>query len=414
MSVHSKYTPEELEQHKAAKELLVREAEKLQDSTEWKEAAQRFKEMQQEWRVIGPSPAEDSELLYQNFRAACDHFFERRTRSLQNQELERIDNLYRKTELCEQAESLASDEDPVSAMEESKGLMAAWKEIGPVPREKSDALWARFRAAQDAVYQKLRAHLETRDHERAENLRQKVRLCEEVEIIVEKDDFADYSQRIIEIQEEFRGIGHVPKEEADTVWNRFRAACDRFFERKGVIHEQLEANRMTNLEKREALLAETQTLKESLDWQDATERFKSLQEEWKAAFPVPREHNDRLRDGFREACDYFFERKRIHFEEKKRQWQKNQAVWRANMEKVIIRKEEEIERLEAAIEYDRNHMAEWMARKEKLPVELKSIDFNLEIEEKIEKAKSAMERKQAMISQLQFDIEEIRNKLEQS
>jgi hypothetical protein len=413
MSVHNRYTPEELEQHRAAKELLVKEAERLQHSTEWKDTAQRLKDMQQEWRDIGPVPAEVSEALMLRFRSACDHFFGKRTLFLQNQELERIDNLYRKIELCERSEALVSKDDPVEAMEESKQLMLDWKGIGPVPREKSDALWERFKSTQDAVYQKFRVYLDAKDLERDENLKMKTKLCEEVEFISGKDDFAEYSQRIIEIQDEFKNIGHVPKEHADAVWNRFRAACDMFFERKGTMHQQYEADRNTNLEIRERLLAEALVLKEALDWSVATERFKALQEEWKVAWPVPKEHQERLKDGFREACDHFFERKRIFFEEKKKQWQKNQAVWRANMEKVISRKEEEITRLEAAREFDRNHLAEWMLRMEKLPAELKSIDLKMEIEEKIEQTKGSIERKEAMISQLQVDIEEIRNKLAQ-
>lgn len=395
-----------------AKELLCREAEQLQNSTEWRETAEKLKELQQKWKQTGPLyPREVADELYTRFRKACDTFFENRTRAFQNQELERIDNLYRKTELCELAESLQNLEDPDEAAEEMQKLFAEWKQIGPVPREKSEALWERFKAAQDKAFQRRKLKFEEKDREREENLKLKEALCEEAEALAGREDITEVTPLIISLQERWKSIGPVPREKTDDLWERFRKNCNRFFERKTEFHNQLDEQRLANLIVRQNLCKTAESLKESVEWHDTSEKIKQLQQEWKAAWPVPKDEGDKLWDDFRASCDHFFERKRVHFEEKRVEWQKNQAVWRMNMEKAMARKTEEIARLEAAMEYERNHFTEWQLRLEKLPAELKSVDMKLEIEEKLERSKAELERKQAMIRQLEADIADIQNKL---
>lgn len=409
---NSARSPETQEQVLKTKEQLCREAERLQNNTEWRETAEKLKELQQEWKQTGPLfPREVADELYARFRKACDTFFENRTRAFQNQELERIDNLYRKTELCELAESLQNLEDPDEAAEEMQKLFAEWKQIGPVPREKSEALWERFKAAQDKAFQRRKLKFEEKDREREENLKLKEALCEEAEVLAGREDIAEVTPLIISLQERWKSIGPVPREKTEELWERFRNSCDRFFERKTEFHNQLDEQRLANLIVRQNLCKTAESLKDSVEWHDTSEKIKQLQQEWKAAWPVPKDDGDKLWDDFRASCDHFFERKRVHFEEKRIEWQKNQAVWRMNMEKALARKTEEISRIEATMEYERNHFTEWQLRLEKLPAELKSVDMKLEIEEKLERSQAELERKQAMIRQLEADIADIQNKL---
>jgi hypothetical protein len=404
-------TPEELALNKTRKETICREAETLKESTQWRETAERLKAMQQEWKEIGPVPYEESEMLNQRFRSACDVFFENRTRNFQQQELERIDNLYRKTELCEKAEALHSLEELQVALDTVQELFQEWKSIGPVPREKSEPLWERFRAAQDALYQRRRIQHVTLDQSREENLSLKTALCEEAETFAMRDDFETATPQIIDLQGRWKAIGPVPREVSDALWERFRNACDAFFRRKNAHYGDIDDQRQQNLKLREQICKEAVKLRESIEWNETTDKIKQLQADWKAAWPVPKEDSDKLWETFREACDSFFERKRIHYEEKRKTWLKSQAVWRANMEKLIERKEEEITRLEAAIGYEHSNMEEWQIRLDKLPPELKSIDLKPEIEGKIDKARQEIERKEAMIRQLHEEITEIQQKL---
>lgn len=404
--------PEELDRNLKAKEALCREAERLKESTLWRETADRLKEMQQEWKTIGPVPAEFSESIYQKFRTACDAFFENRTRSFQNQELERIDNLYRKLEICDKAEALKNHGNLEEAAAEMHQLFVLWKEIGPVPREKTDALWDRFRTAQDVIFQKRKVVFEEKDREREENLKAKTALCIEAETLAGSDDFHDTAARIIALQEQWKATGPVPKEQADAIWDRFKSSCDHFFQRRNAHLNMLDEQRLANLITRQRISQEAIQLRESLEWNETSDKIRQLQLEWKQAWPVPKDEGDMLWDTFRGACDHFFERKRIFFEEKRKSWQKNQSVWRMNMEKVIARKEEEIVRLEAALEFERNHITEWQLRLEKLPGELRSIDMKMDIEEKIARSHAELERKQSLIAQLITDIADIRIKLE--
>ncbi len=405
---------EELSTNKSAKEKLCLEAEKLAQSTSWRETAERLKEMQQLWKEIGPVPYEDASLLNQRFRAACDLFFQNRTRNYQEQELERIDNYYRKTELCVQAEGLKDSDDLHEAIEQVQELFRQWKEIGHVPREKSDAIWERFRSAKDALYEQRRQQFEEMDKARQQNLVLKRNLCAEAEALCSRTDFDEVTPLILELQERWKETGPVPKVDHEPLWERFRLACDTYFNNKKAHHEELDEVRQLNLSKREAICKEAVALKDAIEWHETTDKIKQLQADWKAAWPVPRQESDTLWETFREACDTFFERKRIHFEEKRKTWQKSQAVWRANMIKLIERKEEEITRLEAAVGFEENHIEEWQARLENLPAELKSIDMKMEIEEKIEKSQEEKARKIAMIQQLHEEIEEIQQKLAQA
>jgi hypothetical protein len=409
---NSSLNSETQEQILKAKELLCREAERLQNSNNWRETAEKLKELQQEWKQSGSlMPRELADELYARFRKACDTFFENRSMAFRNQEMERMDNLYRKTELCELAEALKNLEDPDEAAEEMQKLFAEWKQIGPVPREKNDALWERFRVAQDVAYQRRKQKFEDKDREREENLKLKEALCIDSEALAAREDFAEVTPLIISLQERWKSIGPVPREKTEEIWERFRSNCDIFFERKSAYNNELDEKRLANLIIRQNLCKTIDSLKESVEWQDTSEKIKQLQQEWKAAWPVPKDEGDKLWDYFRASCDHFFERKRIHFEEKRIEWQKNQAVWRMNMEKTILRKQDEVTRLEASLEFENNHMAEWQLRLKSLPAELKSLDMKLEIEEKLVKSQAEMERKLAVIRQLETDIAEIRNKL---
>jgi hypothetical protein len=116
-----------------------------------------LKSYQAEWKQVGPAPKEKSEELWKRFRAACDAFFERRKAAFAAEDEERAANLKKKEELVARVEALASAEDPEQAMADCKAIQAEWKKIGPVPKADGDAIWAKFRAACDRVFERGRA-----------------------------------------------------------------------------------------------------------------------------------------------------------------------------------------------------------------------------------------------------------------
>ncbi len=141
------------EENRQRKEALCVRAEELSTSTDWRETTEAMKALQAEWKTIGPCGKEADEALWQRFRAATQSFFERRAAAFQDRDREEQENLRRKEELCAAAEALTYAADPVAATEEAKILQAEWKTIGPVRRDRAEALWQRFRAACDKIFE---------------------------------------------------------------------------------------------------------------------------------------------------------------------------------------------------------------------------------------------------------------------
>ncbi len=138
----------------ATKTALIAQAEALADSTDWSKTAARFRELQKTWEDTGPVPGDPARNLAQRFRAACNTFFTRRRDALRSKKEEWNENLARKEALCERAEQLTESTEWDTAASEVKKLQVEWKTIGPVRREKSQAVWSRFRSAADSFFER--------------------------------------------------------------------------------------------------------------------------------------------------------------------------------------------------------------------------------------------------------------------
>jgi hypothetical protein len=141
------------------------------------------------------------------------------------------ESLAQKEALCQQAEALADSTDWLRTTDELKALQARWKEIGPAPRHRAEAVWHRFRAACDRFFTRRDEDRKRRDHEHAANLARKLALCTQAEASADSTDWETSAAAIRKLQAEWKTIGPVAKKKSDAVWQRFRAACDRFFDR---------------------------------------------------------------------------------------------------------------------------------------------------------------------------------------
>ena len=133
---------------------LIERAEAVADSTDWIKTADELKKLQAEWQQIGPVPRQDTKLTWKRFRDACDRFFTRRNADLSERKETWTANLAKKDALCARAEELASSREWERAAAEIRRLQAEWKTIGPVRRNKSEAIWQRFRSACDAFFER--------------------------------------------------------------------------------------------------------------------------------------------------------------------------------------------------------------------------------------------------------------------
>ncbi len=309
---------------------LYNEIRELADSENWQETTPKIKAVQNLWKEIGPIPRAMEKDLQRSFQEICDTFFTRRRSFYEQLDEERRENLKQKRRLCEEAEALSESADFKSTLSRIKELQASWKEIGPIPRSKGDALWKRFHSACNRFFHHL-------DEERLANLRKKELLCDQVETLVEsipknredtvdaedtvnrdsddKEKISKIRRSIIDLQKEWKTIGPVPKESDNAIWDRFRKPCDVFFDRYedhfAAVLDQLSQNQTL----KEELLVEALQLSESTEWKAARARLINLQAEWKKIGPAPRKRNQKLWNNFRAACDTFFDRSKRFYEE---------------------------------------------------------------------------------------------------
>lgn len=216
----------------AKKEELAARVEALVDSPDVKETAELIKALQEEWKAVGHVPDKaKGDAVWKRFRAACDKFFARRKEQFEVVDAARQANLAKQEELIAAVEKLATSTDWKRTGDEIKQLQADWKAVGPVPRDKSEATWKRFRAGCDTFFAARAAHWAQLDQERAENLKAKQLLCEKVEALADAPDVEEAMGIVKTLQAEWKAIGPAPKDVADDIWNRFRAAGDKIFDR---------------------------------------------------------------------------------------------------------------------------------------------------------------------------------------
>ena len=147
----------EREQSLARRVELVEEAERLSESTDWLKTAQRLTALQAEWKTLGPGPRKEQQALWGRLRQACSAFFTRRKADLAGRKQEWAANYEKKQALCVRVEALLEAEDLKEAIEEVKRIQREWKTVGPIRRNRSDAIWQRFRTACDGVFDRLNA-----------------------------------------------------------------------------------------------------------------------------------------------------------------------------------------------------------------------------------------------------------------
>ena len=223
-------------------------------------------------------------------------------------EWQRWANLQVQEELCREMEALKAEESLDVAGRRMRELQARWKQVALAPRAQGEAMWRRFKAAQDEVFMRTSAHLAAQNEERARNLTAKLALCERAEALADSTDWVRTAAEMQGLQAEWKKIGPVSRGREKAVWERFRAACDKFFTRRQEDLKHRKEEWAANLGKKEALCEKAEALADSADWEDAAAQLKRLQAEWKTIGPVRKSKSDAVWQRFRGACDRFFER----------------------------------------------------------------------------------------------------------
>ena len=194
-------------------------------------AATEMRALQEKWKPVAAAPRSQAEALWTRFKAAQGQVYEKCKDYFSQQAAERQEALKKKEALCDRAEALAESTDWVRTAEAMKTLQAEWKAIGPVTRGREKAVWERFRKACDTFFTRRQNDMKQRKQDWGENLARKEALIAEAEQLAQSTQWDQAAARLKALQVEWKTIGPVKKSKSDQVWERFRAACDRFFER---------------------------------------------------------------------------------------------------------------------------------------------------------------------------------------
>ena len=298
-----------------------------------------FRALQDRWKEIGPVPAAENSNLWNNYHFLVEKFFDKVRIGRELRDLDMKKNLDAKIELCEKAEELLDEKSITKAFKALQKLHEDWKEVGPVPQDKKDEIWERFKAATDKINQIRREHYAQIEEEQTGNLEAKKALCEKAEELIVEDytsvnAWQKKSDELSEIFGVWKTIGPASKKDNEEIWQRFRGTMDAFFAKKKEFFATLKDRQTENLERKTQLCIEAEALMESTDWKNATEQIKKLQEEWKTIGPVPKRHTDKIWKRFRAACDTFFNRKNEHFSGRRTEEEANLAAKKALIEEI--------------------------------------------------------------------------------
>ncbi len=274
-----------------------------------------FRELQRRWKEIGPVPQNRLKDLWGTYHHHVERFYDYVKINKELRDLDLKKNLEAKEELCRKAEQLDEMDDIVAAFNTLQEYHDQWREIGPVPNEKKEELWQRFKEATRVINKKHQEYFKELRKKQNENLEAKQKLCEQAEEIADMEidthkDWNTYTRQILDLQKQWRQIGFAPKKHNNKIYRRFRKACDRFFAKKRVFYTQHKEWQENNLKKKQQFAERAEELKDSEDWDKAAKELIELQKQWKEIGPVPKKYSEQVWNRFRSACDEFFQKKK--------------------------------------------------------------------------------------------------------
>ena len=275
-----------------------------------------IKGLQQSWQDIGPVPGNQHKLLWANYNALLDRFYDSRSIYFELKDLDRKKNLMAKKELCEKAEKLSSKENSNAAIKELNELHEEYKKVGPVPRDEQENLWQRFKLASDKVYEKRKEFIESLKSVLLENLEKKRVIILEVQKYEDFDsekitDWNKAATTLMNFQKEWEAIGKMPREKSKEANKLFWGAFKKFFSKKRAFIQAFESKKDSNLITKRNLIEQAQSLVDSdEDSIKISEGLKLLQQNWREIGPVPNKYRNKIYDQFKGICDTFFDQKR--------------------------------------------------------------------------------------------------------
>ena len=317
------------EENYAVKLQIIEELKALLEKTEDVNLTfPEFRELQNRWKSVDMVPQAKAKDLWDTYQHYVEKFYDYIKINNEFRDMDFKRNLEAKTALCERAEALENEQNIVVAFKELQKLHDEWKEIGPVAKEHRESIWERFKAVTSVINKKHQHYFEQMKEEQRKNLEAKTVLCEKAEVIAqtvpsESSDWNTLSKQMENLQAQWKNVGFAAKKENQKIYDRFREACDKFYNSKREYYANFKNVMQDNLKIKEQLCEQAEALMQSDDWKKATDQLISLQKQWKEVGPVARKQSDAVWKRFRAACDFFFENKAKHFDKVDEQYAGN-------------------------------------------------------------------------------------------
>jgi hypothetical protein len=314
-SIYTQQLEKQKEENLKLKEELLESLRQMINSNEnLNKIYNEFKELQEKWREIGQIPQSQTKILWENYHFLVEKFFDKVKINKELMMMGLNKNLEEKISLCEKTEDLLLEKSINKSFNLLQEYHEKWKEIGPVPQDKNDEIWDRFKVATDKVNQRRHEYYENLHEEQKSNLLLKTALCEKAESYNENipqklSDWNNLTTEVNALMEEWKTLGPAPKKYNDSIWKRFKSAINEFYNSKKEFIGKIKDEQMTNYNIKLDLIAQVEALKTSNEWKKTTQEIINIQRKWKETGQVPRKYSDKIWKTFRAHCDDFFNAK---------------------------------------------------------------------------------------------------------
>lgn len=283
-----------------------------------KKTYDEFKTLQERWKEIGQIPRAEINNLWQNYHFLVEKFFDKVKINKELKDLDLKKNLEQKMQLCEKAEELLLSPSIHRSFKQLQKYHDEWKEIGPVPQDKKDEIWERFKTVSDRINLMRKDYYNSLQEEQENNLLAKNALCDKLESLLGEEigSMQVWKEKTVEVNEMmelWQSIGRAPVKANDEIWLRFKKSVNAFYNIKKEFFDSLKEQQINNYNVKVNLCLQAESLKTSTNWKQTTYDFLKIQNEWKNIGPVPRKYSDKIWKRFRAACDEFFQAKSHYF-----------------------------------------------------------------------------------------------------
>ncbi|MEY3861417.1 MAG: hypothetical protein RIS50_1698 [Bacteroidota bacterium] len=294
---------------------LIKRAEQLKDEPNIRKALLQLNKYHEDWKNTGPVRAEISDDIWKRFKAASDIVIDAKKAEQAQIDAERQKNLDKKTVLIEKAETTIAvlptqPKEWAKIAKELDELMLEWKKIGPVPSDKNEEVWTKFKAIRNQFYGERKHFFKDLNSSKKDNLSRKMELCVKAEALKDSNEFMKTSDALQKLQDEWKTVGPVPEEQNELVWKRFRAAFDHFYARKNEWFKQRKAEESGAIQKKKDVLLGLEALKanQTIDHQLLFQELKAWQKQWNDAGFVSGKTYQQLNKTYQALADEIFNR----------------------------------------------------------------------------------------------------------